>query len=42
MTYFAPDMTERIARLEAKGLSILDGILQAPGGETLFLFEGEI
>ncbi len=42
MTYFAPDMPERIARLEAKGLSILDGILQAPSGEMLFLFEGEI
>ena len=36
------DMPERIARLQAQGLSISNGILQAPGGETLFLFEGEI
>lgn len=42
MTYFATDMPAKIAKLEDKGLSIGDGVLVAPGGETLFLFEGEI
>lgn len=41
-TYFAPDMPNRIEHLQAKGLTIADGILKAPGGETLFLFTGEI
>jgi predicted lactoylglutathione lyase len=42
MTYFAADMPKRIAKLQSKGLSIEDGVLQAPGGETLFLFEGDV
>lgn len=42
MTFFAADMPRRIAMLESKGVSIAEGVLQAPGGETLFLFEGEI
>lgn len=42
MTYFAPDMPERIRKLEKNGLTITDGILIAPAGETLFLFQGEI
>jgi hypothetical protein len=42
ITYFAPDMPKRIKELQAKGLAIQDGILKAPAGETLFLFEGEI
>jgi len=41
-TYFAPDMPDRIEQLQAKGLAIEDGILNAPGGETIFLFTGEI
>ena len=42
MTYFAPDMPQRITKLESKGLLIENGVLEAPGGETLFLFEGEV
>ncbi len=42
MTYFSPDMPQRIAKLEREGLSIEKGVLQAPGGETLFLFAGEV
>ncbi|MCP4360540.1 MAG: VOC family protein [Chloroflexi bacterium] len=42
MTYFAPDMSQRIEQLTATGLHIQDGILKAPAGETLLLFEGEI
>jgi catechol 2,3-dioxygenase-like lactoylglutathione lyase family enzyme/predicted enzyme related to lactoylglutathione lyase len=41
-TYFAPDMPDRIEQLQEKGLTIENGILKAPGGETLFLFTGEI
>lgn len=41
-TYFAPDMPKRIEQLQAEGLTITDGVLKAPGGETLFLFQGEI
>ncbi|MCL4264849.1 MAG: hypothetical protein KJ069_16620 [Anaerolineae bacterium] len=41
-TYFAVDMPQRIEQLEAQGLTIPGGILKAPGGETLFLFTGEI
>lgn len=42
ITYFSPDMPERIKRLESKGLTIENGVLIAPAGETLLLFEGEI
>lgn len=53
MTYFAPDMAERIARIRAAGLSfaqefpneqseVTGAVLEAPGGERLFLFEGDL
>ena len=42
MTYFAPDMPQRIKQLEAEDLIVKDGVLAAPGGEQLLLFQGEI
>jgi catechol 2,3-dioxygenase-like lactoylglutathione lyase family enzyme/predicted enzyme related to lactoylglutathione lyase len=41
MTYFASDMAKRIEKLAEKGLKVENGTLQAPGGETLFLFSWE-
>mgnify|MGYP002713109851 CR=1 FL=1 len=42
ITYFEPDMAERVNDLQAKGLVIENGILNGPAGETLFLFTGEL
>ena len=42
LTYFSPTMPERIKQLEAKGLCIENGVLIAPAGETILLFEGEV
>lgn len=42
ITYFAPDMPDRIAALENEGLTIENGVLNGPDGETLFLFQGDI
>lgn len=53
MTYFAADMDERIAQLKADGLPfaqelpdedghVANAVLQAPGKERLFLFQGDV
>lgn len=42
LTYFAADMPARIAALQEMGLTIENGVLVGPAGETFFLFEGEI
>ena len=53
MTYFSPDMAERIERLKEDGISfetelisesglVNNATLLGPDGESLFLFEGEI
>ena len=53
MTYFAPDMAERITTLRAAGLSfaaelpdeqgrVANAALAAPGDQQIFLFEGNI
>jgi hypothetical protein len=53
LTYFAPDMPERITALQAEGFEItpvppeVDGqvvnaAMRGAGGERLFLFQGQI
>lgn len=47
LTYFAPDMDERIARLSEAGIPVSPtpaggGAVTAPDGQTFFLFTGEI
>jgi hypothetical protein len=53
MTFFAPDMVERIERLKEDGVLfatelmsesglVNNATLLGPDGESLFLFEGEI
>lgn len=52
ITYFAPDMPERIAALQADGIDITllpqapgdqsNAVFAGPGGERFFLFQGQI
>lgn len=53
LTYFAPDMIDRIASLKADGIQpigeirnrqgeVANAVLQGPAGEQIFLFQGEI
>lgn len=47
LTYFAPDMGERIASLQADGVALTDlgpgnAAFTAPGGQRFFLFTGEV
>jgi hypothetical protein len=53
ITYFAPDMPERIQALQADGIDIMpvppqpderiiNGVMRGPGGQPFFLFQGEI
>jgi catechol 2,3-dioxygenase-like lactoylglutathione lyase family enzyme len=52
ITYFAPDMAERIQAFQAEGLpimpmpaedgSVVNAALEGPGGERFFLFQGSL
>jgi hypothetical protein len=52
ITYFAPDMAERIQTFQAEGLpitplpaedgSVVNAALEGPGGERFFLFQGSL
>ena len=53
LTYFAPDMPERIARLRQAGIpfasempdesgTVRNATLKGPAGEAIFMFEGEV